>query len=191
MKICIYCASSKSIPSSYFDQTTALTTALVDDGHHIVYGGGSQGLMGRVADTCLAMGGPITGVIPGFMKEVEWDHPEVKDMIVVKDMMERKQKFFDLSDQLIALPGGVGTLEELGEALSLKRLSLIRHPIIIANFDGYYDEFLLYLNKMLDQNFMGEEGRDLWVEIKRPEEIVEAVANARLWPEGRTKTESS
>jgi len=146
--------------------------------------------MGQVADTCLEMDGKITGVIPGFMKEVEWDHPEIKDMIIVKDMVERKQQFFDLSDIIIALPGGVGTLEELGEALSLKRLSIIRHPIIIANFDGYYDEFMVYLHKMVDQQFMGEAARKLWIEIKTPDQIEEAVNNSEPWPDGMPKTES-
>lgn len=191
MKICIYCASSKTIPTSYFEQTAVLTALLVENNHQLIYGGGSQGLMGQVAHTCLELEGKITGVIPEFMKKVEWDHKGVKDMIVVKDMMERKQVFFDSSDLLIALPGGVGTLEELGEALSLKRLSLIRHPIIIANFNGFYDEFITYLEKMLSQNFMGADGKDLWVEISEPEEIVSAVANAQPWPEGRTKTEST
>jgi uncharacterized protein (TIGR00730 family) len=190
MKICIYCASSKLIPSIYFEQTEVLTQNLVKANHHIVYGGGSQGLMGQVADTCLEMGGQITGVIPGFMKEVEWDHKEVNDMRIVKDMAERKQQFFDLSEVIIALPGGVGTLEELGEALSLKRLSIIRHPIIIANFGGYYDEFLVYLHKMVDEQFMGEQARKLWTEIKTPEKIIGVINNSEPWPDGMPKTES-
>ncbi len=190
MKICIYCASSKAIPSTYFELSKKTAELLAGEGHHLIYGGGARGLMGQIADTYLEKGGEVTGVIPGFMKEVEWDHPGVKNMHVVKDMIERKQMFFDLSDLLMALPGGVGTLEELSEALSLKRLGLIRHPIIIANFNGFYDEFLIYLNKMVDQDFMGEKGRDLWTEIQKPEEIIDAITNCEPWPLGISKSES-
>lgn len=190
MNICIYCASSKAIPKIYFKQAEQLADLLARDGHHLVYGGGSRGLMGQIADTFLAARGGITGVIPGFMKEVEWDHKGVQDMIIVKDMAERKQQFLNRSDVLMALPGGVGTLEELGEALSAKRLGLIQHPIIIANFDGFYDEFLVYLNKMVDQEFMGETGRELWTVINSPEEIVTALAECKPWPLGIHKSES-
>jgi len=159
-----------------------MTRAIVEEGHHIIYGGGSRGLMGQVADTCLSLDGKITGIIPGFMKEVEWDHPDVKDMQIVADMAERKMKFLEQSDAIITLPGGVGTLEEIGEALSAKRLGLIQHPIIIANFNGFYDEFLTYLNKMVDQEFMGQQGRELWTVITKPEEIKLALAETKSWP---------
>jgi len=190
MKVCIYCASSKNVPSIYFEKTKVLTEQLVAGDLEIVYGGGSRGLMGQVADTCLELNGKIKGVIPGFMIEVEWDHKGVKDMEVVKDMNERKQRFFEASEALIALPGGVGTLEELSEAMSLKRLGLIQHPIIIANFDGFYSEFLIYLNKMVDQEFMGETGRELWTVIETPEEINSALAQNKPWPKGLVKSES-
>lgn len=190
MKICIYCASSKAIPQEYFQLTKKLAELLVNENHHLIYGGGSRGLMGQIADTFLENNGNVTGVIPGFMKEVEWDHKGVQDMEVVEDMVERKQRFFDLSESIIALPGGVGTLEELSEALSLKRLGLIQHPIIIANFHGFYDEFLSYLNKMVDQSFMGEKGRELWVSIKDPEDIIKVLEQTKPWPLGVEKSES-
>ena len=190
MKVCIYCASSKAIPKTYFELTGQMTRAIVEEGHHIIYGGGSRGLMGQVADTCLSLDGKITGIIPGFMKEVEWDHPDVKDMQIVADMAERKMKFLEQSDAIITLPGGVGTLEEIGEALSAKRLGLIQHPIIIANFNGFYDEFLTYLNKMVDQEFMGQQGRELWTVITKPEEIKLALAETKSWPLGILKSEA-
>ncbi len=190
MRVCIYCASSKNVPKIYFDQTEELTQCLINAGHQIVYGGGSRGLMGQVASTCLSLGGDIKGVIPGFMKEVEWDNKAVKDMEIVRDMNERKQRFFEASDALIALPGGVGTLEELSEALSLKRLGLLKHPIIIANFNGFYDEFIVYLNKLVDQQFMGETGRALWTVIRKPTEIKTALEQSKPWPEGLIKSES-
>jgi len=190
MKICIYCASSKSIPKVYFELTKELTHELVRDGHHIIYGGGSRGLMGQVADTCLELKGNITGIIPGFMKEVEWDHPEVKDMQIVEDMAERKKRFLEQSDAIITLPGGVGTMEEIAEALSFKRLGLIQHPIIIANFNGFYDEMISYLNKMVDEDFMGEKGRELWTVLTEPNEIKEVLANAKPWPKGVKKSEA-
>ena len=144
--VCIYCASSNQIPQKYFEAAKQLAQTLAGAGIHIVYGGGGTGLMGQVATTALQHGGHVIGIIPAFMKAANWDHPEVQHMHVVADMHERKRKFIEQSDAIIALPGGCGTFEELFEAITLKQLGRHTHPIIIVNVDGFYDPILQMLN---------------------------------------------
>lgn len=122
MRICVYCASSSKIDQAYFDATERLSKILVKSDVEVVYGGGGHGLMGKLADTVLAEGGKIKGIMPQFMNEVEWAHKKVTDMEFTATMHERKSKFLENTDALIALPGGTGTLEELLEAITLKRL---------------------------------------------------------------------
>lgn len=176
---CIYCASSLHIDKKYFDAAEEITRILVNASYTIIYGGGSHGLMGTVADTTLAMGGNIIGVIPGFMKEVEWDHPGVKQMITTVDMAERKQRFLMDTDVIIALPGGCGTLEELTEAISLKKLSQINMPIVIFNQEGFYDHLIKLFEQFVDQRFMGENHKDLFVVINEAHELQSVLQNSK------------
>jgi hypothetical protein len=142
MRICIYCASSAKIDEVYFDATERLAKILVNSKVQVIYGGGGHGLMGKLADTVLAQGGQIKGIMPQFMNEVEWAHKSVTDIEFTKTMHERKSKFLENIDALIALPGGTGTLEELLEAITLKRLGQFTKPIIILNTNGYYDPLI-------------------------------------------------
>lgn len=119
--ITIYCASSPAVPQKYFDAAAAATRILVEAGYGILYGGGATGLMGCVADTVLACGGHIKGIIPRFMIDVEWEHKGVKDMVHVSTMHARKELLIKDTSAVLALPGGNGTLEELYEVLSLKK----------------------------------------------------------------------
>src|SRR3954468_22465605 len=138
MKICVYCASSDRIPAVYFEATERLGRAFVAAGVEVVYGGGSTGLMGRLADTVIAHGGRIKGIMPRFMNDVEWAHRGVTDFELTDTMHERKAKFLDGIDALVALPGGSGTLEELLEAVTLKRLGQLAAPIVVLNTHGFY-----------------------------------------------------
>ena len=116
MRICVYCASSAKIDEIYFEATERLAKILVNSKVQVIYGGGGHGLMGKLADTVLAQGGQIKGIMPQFMNEVEWAHKKVTDFEFTNTMHERKAKFLENIDALIALPGGTGTLEELLEA---------------------------------------------------------------------------
>ncbi len=160
--ICIYAASSSKIDDRFKAATRELISSLVKQGFSFVYGGGSTGLMGETADTVLKLGGKITGIIPGFMKELEWNHPGVKDMIIVETMAHRKQLFFDKSDLIITLPGGFGTLEEIAEAITLKQLGQINHPMYLANFFGYYNGFLAQAEKFLTESCIRPNDINLW-----------------------------
>lgn len=176
---CIYCASSPHVDKKYFQSAEILTEILINEGYHIIYGGGSSGLMGAVADKALALGGKVIGVIPEFMKEVEWDHPEVEPMIIVNDMAERKKRFLVDTNLVVALPGGCGTLEELVEVISLKKLGVEQMPIVILNQDGFYDDLIRLFEKFINQKFMGENHRDLFSAIDEPAQLIEAIKNAR------------
>lgn len=180
-QVCVYCASSPKIDDSYFKAADVLASALVQADVKVVFGGGATGLMGRLADKVLELGGHITGIMPQFMQEVEWAHKGVKNFHFVGDMHERKKKFLDGTDALIALPGGCGTLEELLEAITLKRLGLFTKPIIILNTNGYYAPLLTMLDKCIEEGFMGQQHRDIWTVLEQPENIISAIETAPKW----------
>lgn len=153
-RVTVYCASSTKVPQAYFDDAKEITAQLVDGGHHIIYGGGAAGLMGAVADTVIKKGGQITGVIPEFMKQVEWDHPGVRDMITTETMARRKEIMLEDSNVALALPGGSGTYEEIFEAITLKRLGIISTDIIFYNQGGFYDPMKAMFEKAVSEKFM-------------------------------------
>lgn len=182
-QICIYCSSSAKTPTKYVDAAKEIIQILYDNDYELIYGGGAIGLMGTISDTMLSLGGKVTGVIPEFMKEVEWDHPGVKDMITVADMGERKMRLLRDADVLLALPGGCGTLEELIEAISLKRLALYKNPIIIFNQDGFYDGLIQQFDRCIEDKCMSETHRAIWSVIEKPNQLIEAISNATSFAE--------
>jgi len=183
MKICVYCASSEKIDSKYFESTKAIAQIIAEAGVHVVFGGGHKGLMGQLATSTLQHGGKITGIMPHFMKAVEWQHKGVEDFIFVEDMHERKKEFLVGTDALLTLPGGCGTLEELLEAITLKRLGKFVKPIIIFNQDGFYDPLIQMLDRCIEEKFMREEHREIWTVITQPEQLLDAIKNAVDWDE--------
>lgn len=153
-QVCIYCASSQQVAAKYFQHTREITESIVKSGHHIIYGGGASGLMGEVADTAIEHNGRIIGVMPHFMKEVEWNHPGVTEMIYVETMAARKERMIEGTDVFIALPGGTGTLEEIIEVITLKRLGQISASIIMYNQDGYYNSMRNMISHAVEEKFM-------------------------------------
>lgn len=177
-RITIYCASSSAIAQKYFDHADQLADILVQRDIEMVYGGGSVGLMGRLADRMISKNGKITGIIPDFMKQLEWAHPGVSKMEVVNSMHDRKQRFLENVDAVIALPGGCGTFEELLEVITWKRLGIFTKPIVILNTDGYYDPLEAMLERSIEQGFMGTEHSRLWSFVDLPEELIPAIESA-------------
>src|SRR6185437_14567429 len=143
---CVYCGSGKGLNSAYALAARKLGKALAGHGIRLVYGGGSLGLMGEVARSALGAGGKVTGIIPDFLGSRELMLKDVDELIVVENMHVRKQLMFDRADAFVALPGGVGTLEELVEQLTWSQLGRHSKPIVIANIGGFWDPFL----KLLD-----------------------------------------
>jgi len=184
MRICIYCASSQKIDRSYFEATEKLALELVKAKVQVVYGGGASGLMGKLADVVLENGGRIKGIMPRFMNEVEWAHKKVADLEFTETMHERKAKFLEGIDGLVALPGGTGTLEELLEALTLKRLGLFSKPIVILNTGNYYAPLREMLEKCVRENFLGEKHLEMWTFVDEPEQVIPAILSAPEWGEG-------
>ena len=172
MRVCVFASSSNRIDNQYFTAASRLGTLLAEAGVQVVYGGGGIGLMGSLADAVLENGGKITGVLPSFMKDEGWGHHSVQEMILTPDMGERKRRMFAMSDAVIALPGGVGTLEELTEAITLKQLSLFNGPIIILNTLDYYKSLLDFLENMVDNNFLRFEHKEIWEIVNTPEEVI-------------------
>lgn len=180
-RACVYCASSDKVHHDYLNAADELAAVLVADNIEVVYGGGARGLMGRLADGVIARGGSITGVIPEFMKVVEWDHPKVAQMHIVPDMHTRKRMFLEGIDAIIALPGGCGTFEELLEAITWKRLGLVTAPIVIVNTNGYYDPLIEMLDRAVRENFMRAEHAHMWTVIASPADLMAALQTAPNW----------
>jgi hypothetical protein len=183
MKVCVFAASSSRIDSAFSEDASRLGTLLAEAGIEVIYGGGGIGLMGKLADGVLAKGGKITGVIPQFMKVEGWGHIHVTEMIVTRDMGERKKKMFEKSDAVIALPGGIGTVEELTEAITLKQLGLYKGPIIILNTLNYYKSFIEFLDQMILRHFLRLEHKGIWEIAESPEKVIAALTGYKGWLE--------
>jgi len=177
MTVCVFAASSNRIDNEYGMAAAKLGSLLAKAGIEVVFGGGGIGLMGKMADAVLENGGKITGVLPSFMKEEGWGHLGLNEMIITGDMSERKKKMFSMSDAVIARPGGIGTLEELTEAITLKQLSLFSGPIIILNTLGYYKSLIKFIEHMIDNHFMRFEHKGIWEIVNTPEEAIKALNN--------------
>ncbi len=187
MKICVYCASSPKVDKKYFDATEQFAMELIKADIDVVYGGGAYGLMGKLADTIIENGGNIKGIMPRFMNEVEWAHKKVIDFEFTDTMHERKSKFLEGIDGLVALPGGSGTLEELLEAITLKRLGQFTKPIVILNTDGYYEPLKLMLEKSVAENFMHKKHLEMWTFVDKPEEVLPHILSAPKWDKDSIK----
>lgn len=182
-QICVYCSSSNQIDTKYFEAAKALGQEFLMHQITLVYGGGQMGLMGCIADTILEGNGKVIGIIPDFMKQVEWAHLGVTELHIVGDMHERKKRFLDGTDALVALPGGVGTLEELLEAITLKRLGLFTKPIIIVNIDGFYDPLISMFEKCIDQKFMNADSAQMWRVVTKAIDVIPAILQSPKWHE--------
>jgi len=179
--ICVYCASSTQVKPVYFEATARLSRIFALANLSVVYGGGSKGLMGQLADSTLKAGGKITGVIPRFMCDVEWNHTGLSELILVDTMHERKEKMALMADAIVALPGGCGTLEELLEVITWKRLGIFTKPIVIVNVEGYFDDLVSMLDRAVDEHFMRKEHHKMWEVVRTPEEVLDAIQNSVNW----------
>ncbi len=186
-RITIYCASSAHINQIYFDAAEKLGELLVKNNYEIVFGGGSSGLMGKLADAVLANNGKIIGIMPHFMNEVEWGHKGVSEFIYTDTMAQRKNKLIENSEGVVALPGGCGTLEELLEVITFKRLGLFSKPIVILNTKGYYDPLKQMLERSVEENFMQAQHLDMWQFVDEPEHVIESLQKEHVWSGGAIK----
>lgn len=181
MRICVYAASSGQCDPLFHEAARRLGGLLAEAGCTVVFGGGSAGSMGAVADGALAAGGDVIGILPRFMADLEWGHPGLTRLELVEDMRERKHRLLTGSDAVVALPGGCGTFEELFEAMTLKRLGLYFNPIVLLDTAGFYAPLSDFLESVIAKRFMNPEHRALWTMAATPEEVLPAIRNAPRW----------
>jgi len=181
MKVCVFAASSNRVDERYYKAAADLGRLLAVSGMEVIYGGGGIGLMGKLADAVLKNNGKITGVIPRFMQDEGWGHSGLTEMIVTENMSQRKHEMRKMADAIVARPGGIGTLEELTEAITLKQLGLFKGPVVIMNTLDFYGRFISFLNQMVQENFMRKEHLEIWNVVNEPAEVIEAIRNYKGW----------
>jgi uncharacterized protein (TIGR00730 family) len=151
--LCVYCGSSSRLDSRYYDAAEAVGRSMVANGWSLVYGGGNVGMMGSVAQAVKDSGGHVVGVIPEFMKERELAYHRADELITVDSMRDRKRVMEERASAFLALPGGIGTLEELAEIMTLRYINRIDKPVVLFNQDGYYDDLLRFFARMTREGF--------------------------------------
>ena len=179
--IAVYCASSNKVRASFVTAAERLGELIAAEGKRLVYGDGGIGLMAAVARGALRAGGEVVGVIPQFMVDQAWNNPDSTKTIITQTMHERKATICEISDAMVALPGGIGTFEELLECLTWKQLGLHHNPVVILNTDGYYDKLLACIDQMVEEQMMRPIHKDMYVVVSDPEEVLPAIENAPEW----------
>jgi uncharacterized protein (TIGR00730 family) len=175
-RICVFCGSSPGARPAYTEATAELARLLVADGIGLVYGGANVGLMAVLADTVLAEGGEAVGVIPQALVDKEIAHPGLDDLRVVGSMHERKALMADLADAFVALPGGLGTVEELFEVYTWSQLGLHRKPCALLDVEGYYSGIAAFLEHAVEERFLREEHRAMLVVEPDPRTLIDRLA---------------
>ena len=173
--ITVYASSSPQIAPIYFEAAKDLGERMAALGIACINGGGRNGLMAAVTDAILANGGKVFGIIPQFMVERGWLHQGIKEVVVTSGIHERKQTMAQKADACIALPGGVGTLEELLEIITWRQLGLYKNPVIILNTNGFYDSLLEMFRKIDEEHFFTHKIPDMWSVAGTPEEALSLI----------------
>lgn len=179
--IAVYCASSNKVRASYVSAAEELGAIFAQNSIRLIYGDGGIGLMAAVAKGVLDAGGEAVGVIPQFMVDQGWNNPRSTQTIVTGTMHERKATICEMSDAMVALPGGIGTFEELLECLTWKQLGLHQNPVVILNTDGYYDRLLACIDLMVDEQMMRPIHKDMYVVVSTPQEVLPAILGGPDW----------
>jgi uncharacterized protein (TIGR00730 family) len=177
--VCVFCGSSTGARPAYADAARALGALLAGRGTRLVYGGGDVGLMGIIADAALAAGGEVIGVIPRALADLEIAHTRLTKLHVVSTMHERKQQMHDLSDGFIALPGGLGTLEEFFEVLTWGQLGMHAKPCGILDVEGYYEPMLRLLDRAVDDGLLKAENRAMLIYDTDAEQLLQRMTDYR------------
>ncbi len=178
-KVCVYCASSNLCDEVYRDAAFEVGSLLAQNNISIVYGGSSAGSMGALADGAIKNGGRITGILPEFLNTIERAHTGLDDLIVVNDLHERKRMMIEGVDGVVSLPGGIGTFEELMEAMTWKRLGLHPLPIVLVNTNNYFEPLIQLIEKAISERFLNQDQRNIFDTVKFPEELISALLRGR------------
>jgi cytokinin riboside 5'-monophosphate phosphoribohydrolase len=173
MNICVYCGSSPGNDSDIITCAKQFGRLIATNGHRLIYGGASIGVMGTLADSVMMHGGEVTGVIPANLFRKEVGHTGITKLITVNDMHERKSTMANLADAFVALPGGFGTLEELFEIITWNQIGLLRKPVTVFNPNGFYEHLIRMIDHAVDTGFIKPESRNILNEAKTLEECLE------------------
>jgi len=176
--LCVFCGSKFGNDPAYETAARRLGEIMIERGIRLVYGGGSIGLMGAVADTVADGGGEVVGVIPRFLQELEVGKTDVSEFIVTDNMHSRKHRMFDLSDGFVSLPGGLGTLDETFEIMTWKQLQVHAKPIVVLNVGGYWSGLQQLIDDTIRGGFAHEKARDLITIVETPEQVFDALESA-------------
>lgn len=176
--VCVYCGSSARVDQAYKDAAVALGKEIHANGWGVVYGGGRVGLMGLVADSALAAGAEVVGIIPKHIQAREIDHTELTELHIVDSMHIRKQMMVDRSDAFVILPGGLGTLDEFFELLTWKQLGLHDKPIVMVNINGYWDKMIEAIRHLAAEKFMREEDFSMFQVVESIDKVAAALKKA-------------
>lgn len=177
--LCVYCGSSTGRDPVHAATARALGARLAADGVRLVYGGGAVGLMGEVADAVMAGGGEVLGIIPRGLFSTEVGHPGITELVEVASMHERKQRMADEADAFLALPGGLGTLEELAEIATWAQLGIHAKPVGLLDVEGFYEPLLAFLDGAVEAGFLKPANRRLIVRIDDVDDVLETLSRAR------------
>lgn len=185
MIICVFCGASEFSHTEYVDAASALGRRLAQAKVTVHYGAGAWGPMGALADAVLASDGRVVGVMPRFMHDLGWSHPRLSELVLTADMHERKKRMVAGTDAVVALPGGSGTIEELFEVVTSKRLGLYLGPIVLVNTRGFFDPLIRLFRAMVDDGFMEQGHHEIWRTVQTPEQALDAIATGPKWVKGQ------
>ena len=177
-QLAVYCGSSAGTDPAFAEAARETAAAMVKEKIQLVYGGGRLGLMGMIADSVLEMGGFVYGVIPQALVDIEVAHPSVTELHVVETMHERKAKMTELADAFLALPGGIGTLDEFFDAWSWNALGYHKKPFCLLNVDGFWDGLITFMDHATDSGFLSKRRRKQLLVAKSPEDALELLDEA-------------
>jgi uncharacterized protein (TIGR00730 family) len=175
-RVCVYCGSNSGNSPAYLDAAAEMGRCLAQLGIGVVYGGGHRGLMGKLADSTLASGGEVIGIIPTFLRDLELAHSGLSELRVVDTMHERKATMAGLADAFIALPGGIGTLEEIFEVWTWTQLGAQAKPVGLLNVCDFFGSLIAFLDQLVNNGFLQQAHRDLLQVSKHPGELVAGLA---------------
>ncbi|MGE4385397.1 MAG: TIGR00730 family Rossman fold protein [Endomicrobiaceae bacterium] len=175
--ICVFCGSSTGLNDTYKNAAVKFAEQIVKEDLTLIYGGGNRGLMGIISDTVINTGGKVIGVIPEFLSEKKLGNTKVTELKVVCDMHTRKATMYKISDFFVALPGGIGTIEEITEILTWRQLFLHQKPCALLNINGFFDDFVNFLNKTVSEGFMNQTHLDNLIVEPEIEQLMNKLKN--------------
>lgn len=173
--VCLFCGSRPGQNPRYVEAAREFGEGLAQKGMRLIYGGGHVGLMGVAADSCLAAGGEVVGVIPQGLVDAEAAHQGLSSLHVTKSMHERKAMMADFADAFVALPGGFGTLDELCEIITWAQLGIHQKPIVLMNLEGYFDPFLDFVQRSVGEGFIQTDHLQLFHQVRNPRELFDFI----------------